>query len=131
MATILIVDDDDALRGILFEVLSENYTCHTASTAEEAWQYLEVETYDAIVTDIAMPGLDGVGLLKRTQLLDLKTPVIIISGKGSGTLADQLLALGAFAYLSKPFDLNDLEQVIERAIMKTWRVPGFSNEQHS
>jgi len=118
MATILIVDDDDALRGILFEVLSENHTCHTASTAEEAWQYLEVETYDAIVTDIAMPGLDGVGLLKRTQLLDLKTPVIIISGKG-GTLADQLLALGAFAYLSKPFDLNDLEQVIERAIMKT------------
>jgi len=115
MATILIVDDDDALRGILFEVLSENYTCHTASTAEEAWQYLEVETYDAIVTDIAMPGLDGVGLLKRTQLLDLKTPVIIISGKG-GTLADQLLALGAFAYLGKPFDLNDLEQVIERAI---------------
>ena len=115
MATILIVDDDDALRGILFEVLSENHTCHTASTAEEAWQYLEVETYDAIVTDIAMPGLDGVGLLKRTQLLDLKTPVIIISGK-DGTLADQLLALGAFAYLSKPFDLNDLEQVIEHAI---------------
>ena len=116
MATILIVDDDDALRGILFEVLSENHTCHTASTAEEAWQYLEVETYDAIVTDIAMPGLDGVGLLKRTQLLDLKTPVIIISGKGSGPLADQLLALGAFAYLSKPFDLDELETLVDNAI---------------
>jgi DNA-binding NtrC family response regulator len=119
MPTILIVDDDDALRGILFEVLSETYTCHTASSAEEASQYLEVETYDAILTDMAMPGLDGASLLKRVQLRDLNTPVIIISGQGSGPLSDQLLALCAFAYLSKPFDLNELEQVIERALAKS------------
>src|SRR6185436_4421906 len=119
MPTILIVDDDDAIRGILFEVLSEKYECHTASRAEEALQYLEVENYDAIVTDLAMPGLDGVSLLKRVQMRDRDTPVILISGKGGGQLADQLIALGAFAYLGKPFDLEELEQVIEQAVEKT------------
>jgi DNA-binding NtrC family response regulator len=118
MPTILIVDDDDAVRGILFEVLSEKYLCHTASRAEEALQYLEIEKYDAILTDVAMPGLDGVSLLKRVLLRDASTPVILISGRGSGRLAEQLMALGAFAYLSKPFDLDELEQIIERAITK-------------
>jgi DNA-binding NtrC family response regulator len=119
MPTILIVDDDDAVREILFDVLSEKYDCHTASRAEEALQYLEVENYDVILTDIAMPGLDGVSLLKRVQMRDGKTPVIMISGRGSEQTADQLMALGAFAYLSKPFDLNKLEQLIEQAIEKT------------
>jgi DNA-binding NtrC family response regulator len=116
MPTILIVDDDDAVREILFEALSEKYLCHTASRAEEALQYLEIENYDAILTDVAMPGLDGVSLLKQVQLRDKRLPVILISGKGSGKLAEQLINLGAFAYLSKPFDLDELEQVIERAI---------------
>jgi DNA-binding NtrC family response regulator len=119
MPTILIVDDDDAVRGILFETLSEKYLCHTASRAEEALQYLEIENYDVILTDVAMPGLDGISLLKQVQLRDASTPVILISGKGSGQLAEQLMTLGAFAYLSKPFHLDELEQVIERAITKT------------
>ena len=119
MPTILIVDDDDAVRGILFEALSEKYLCHTASRAEEALQYLEIENYDVILTDVAMPGLDGVSLLKQVQTRDASTPVILISGRGSGQLAEQLMTLGAFAYLSKPFDLDELEQVIERAITQT------------
>jgi two-component system nitrogen regulation response regulator GlnG len=118
MPTILIVDDDDAVRGILFEALSEKYLCHTASRAEEALQYLEIEKYDAILTDVAMPGLDGVSLLKQVLRRDAGTPVILISGRGSGQLAERLMALGAFAYLSKPFDLDELEQVVERAITK-------------
>lgn len=116
MPTILIVDDDDAVRGILFEALSEKYLCHTASRAEEALQYLEIENYDAILTDVAMPGLNGVALLQQVQLRNKSTPVILISGRGSGQLAEQLMGLGAFAYLSKPFDLDEVEQLIERAI---------------
>jgi DNA-binding NtrC family response regulator len=118
MPTILIVDDDDALRGILFEVLSEKYECHTASRAEEALQYLEVEHYDAILTDLAMPGLDGISLLKHVHQRNSETPVILISGRGAEQDADQLIGMGAFAYLSKPFDLNELEQVIESAVEK-------------
>ena len=118
MPRILIVDDDHAMRRVLFEVLSEKYECNTASTAEEALQFLQIESYDVIVTDLAMPGLDGMSLMKRVQLRDEDTPVILISGKGSGPLADQVMALGAFAYLSKPFDLSKLEAILERAIAK-------------
>jgi DNA-binding response OmpR family regulator len=115
MATILIVDDDDAIRGTLYDLLSENYECNTASMAEEALQYLEVEDYDAVLTDIAMPGLTGVELLKRIQQKGSSVPVILISGKGAEEDSKSLLELGAFAYLTKPFNLDEVEQVIARA----------------
>ena len=116
MATILIVDDDATIRGVLYDLLSDRYECHTASTVAEAFQYLEVETYDAIVTDIAMPELTGVELLKRVQLRDEDTPVILISGKGSEQDGESLLALGAFAYVTKPFTVDEIERVVERAV---------------
>jgi len=85
-------------------------------TTEEAFQYLEVEHYDAIITDIAMPGLTGVELLKRVQLRDESTPVILISGKGTEHDRRSLLDLGAFAYVTKPFNLDEFEQVVQRAV---------------
>ncbi len=116
MPTLLIVDDDDTIRGMLYDLLCEQYECNTASSADEAFQYLEVERYDAIITDIAMPGLTGVELLKRVQLRDEDTPVILISGKDSEQDSKSLLALGAFAYVTKPFSLDEIEQVVERAV---------------
>ncbi len=116
MPTLLIVDDDAAIRGMLYDLFSERYECHTASMAEEAFQFLEVERYDAILTDIAMPGLTGVELLKRVQLRDEDTPVILISGKGSEQDRGSLLALGAFAYVTKPFSLEEIERVVEQAV---------------
>ena len=118
MITLLIVDDDDAIRGTLYDLLSEKYECHTASRAEEALQYLEVEKYDAVLTDIAMPGLTGVELLKRVQQGDSGTPVIVISGKGGEQDSKSLLDLGAFAYITKPFNLDEIELVVERAVAR-------------
>jgi DNA-binding NtrC family response regulator len=116
MPTILIVDDDDAIRGMIFDLLSDKYECNTASMAEEALQYIEVETYDAILTDIAMPGLTGLELLQKIQLSNPSTPVILISGKGSEQDPKALMDLGAFAYVTKPFNLDELEEVVERAV---------------
>ena len=116
MANVLIVDDDDAVRGILLDLLSDRYQCNTASTAEEAFQYLEIENYDAVLTDIAMPGLAGVELMKRVQLKDLDTPVILISGKNDEQDSEALIKLGAFAYLSKPFSLDEIEYIVGRAV---------------
>ena len=118
MPTLLIVDDDDAIRGMLYDLLCEQYECNTASSADEAFQYLEVEHYDAIITDIAMPGITGVELLKRVQLRDEETPVILISGKSSEQDSKSLLALGAFAYVTKPFSLDEIEQVVQRALTR-------------
>lgn len=116
MANVLIVDDDDAVRGILLDLLSDRYECNTASTAEEAFQYLEIQSYDAVLTDIAMPGLTGVELLKRIQLKDLATPVILISGKGAEQDPEALIKLGAFAYVNKPFGLDEIELLVARAL---------------
>ena len=116
MANILIVDDDDAVRGILLDLLSERYDCNTASTAEEAFQFLEIESYDAVLTDIAMPGSTGVELLKRIQLKDLPTPVILISGKNGEQDPEALKQLGAFAYVKKPFALDEIEYLVARAV---------------
>ena len=116
MANILIVDDDDAVRGILLDLLSEKYECNTASSAEEAFQYLEIEDYDVVLTDIAMPGLTGIELLKRIQLKDLETPVIFISGKNGEEDPEALKQLGAFAYVRKPFGLDEIEYLVARAM---------------
>jgi two-component system, NtrC family, response regulator AtoC len=118
MPTLLIVDDDDAIRGMLFDLLSDRYQCNTASMAEEALQYLAVEKYDAILTDIAMPGLTGLELLQKVQEKHSTTPVILISGKGNEQDPKDLIALGAFAYVTKPFSLDEIEQVVERAVEK-------------
>jgi len=116
MSNILIVDDDDAVRGILLDLLSEKYECNTASSAEEAFQFLEIEDYDVVLTDIAMPGLTGIELLKRIQLKDLEMPVIFISGKNGDHDPDGLVKLGAFAYVRKPFGLEEIEYLVERAV---------------
>ena len=126
MPTILIVDDDAAIRGMLYDLLSEKYECNTASMAEEALQYLEVEKYDAILTDLAMPGLTGFDLLKRVQQTDLETPVIFISGRGAEQDPEDLIELGAFAYVTKPFNLEEIEEVVERALGQT-QILGTTN----
>ena len=119
MVTILIVDDDAVIRGLLFDLLSEQYECNTASTAEEALTFIEFENYDVVVTDIAMPGLDGIDLLKRVQQKNPTTPVILISGKGNEHDADSFIEMGAFAYVTKPFKLDQIEEVIWRAVAST------------
>jgi DNA-binding NtrC family response regulator len=115
VATLLLVDDDRAILQILYDLLSGAYECHTADRAEQALEYLEVETYDVVITDISMPGLSGVEILRRVKERMPATPVIIISGMVRG-MKDDLIAAGAFAFLSKPFQLEEIEDTVVRAI---------------
>ena len=118
MATLLIVDDDNAIRETLAELLSITNECHTADRAEQALAYLEIENYDVVLTDITMPGLSGREVLKRVQENHPATPVIVISGNANADAAEELLALGAFAYLTKPFKLEVVEDTVIRAIAR-------------
>jgi len=118
MATLLIVDDDSLIRETLRELFSETHQCHTADRAEQALAYLDMETYDAVLTDIAMPELSGRELLKHIQANHPTTPVIVISGFSNESDARALLNLGAFAYFAKPFRLEDIEEAVERAIAR-------------
>jgi len=116
MATLLIVDDDTLIRDTLHEFLSEKHECHTADRAEQALSYLEVESYDAVITDVSMPGLTGREILIYVQNQHPTTPVIVISGKPDGADGKSLVEMGAFAYFTKPFQLDDIEDAVTRAI---------------
>ncbi|MDQ3666103.1 MAG: response regulator [Acidobacteriota bacterium] len=118
MATILIVDDDNNIRETLAELLSDSNECHTADRAEQALAYLEVENYDVVLTDISMPGLSGREILKCVQERHPTTPVIVISGDSNAEAAAELLSLGAFAYLTKPFQLEVVEDTVNRALAR-------------
>jgi DNA-binding NtrC family response regulator len=118
MATLLIVDDDNNIRETLAELLSASNECHTADRAEQALAYLDVENYDVVLTDISMPGLSGREVLKRVQENHPATPVIIISGNVNADAGAELLAMGAFAYLPKPFRLEVVEDTVVRALAR-------------
>ena len=118
MATLLIVDDDNAIRETLAELLSSSNECHTADRAEQALAYLELENYDVVLTDISMPGLSGREVLKRVQENHPGTPVIVISANSDAEAAEELLTMGAFAYLTKPFQLEVVEDTVVRALAR-------------
>ena len=116
MPKILVVDDDDTIRDTLYELLSEEYLCQTAETAEKAFARLEVDTYDVVLTDISMPGLSGLELLGHIRQKFPNTPVIMISGIGDQDHAQGLIKLGAFDFLLKPFSLDVVEKSVRRAV---------------
>jgi DNA-binding NtrC family response regulator len=116
MAALLIVDDDQAIRDTLYDLFSEQHLCHAAETAEQALTWLADDAYDVVLTDISMPGMGGVELLGHVRQRQPHTPVIIISGINDEGHAKGLLKLGAYAYLLKPFRLEEVEERVEAAI---------------
>ncbi len=116
MAAVLVVDDDDTIRDMLYDLFSEQHLCHAADTAETALVFLEAESYDVVLTDISMPGLSGLELLGIVRQRQPETPVIIISGISDQAHAQGLIKLGAFDYLLKPFRLEAVEASVARAI---------------
>ena len=116
MATLLFVDDDNLIRETLCAFFAESHECHSADRAEQALAFLEFENYDLILTDLSMPGLDGQQLLKRVKQTHPDTPVIVISGICSEEEGQSSVALGAFAFIRKPFRLEDIEDTINQAL---------------
>ena len=116
MAAILIVDDDDSVRDVLYDLFSEEHLCHAAATAEQALVFLREQTYDVVLTDISMPGLSGLELLGHLRQEQPETPVIVVSGIGDRTHAEGLTRLGAYDYILKPFRLEVVETSVARAL---------------
>jgi DNA-binding NtrC family response regulator len=116
MADILVVDDDDVIRDTLCELLSHQHTCQTADTAEQALAKLAAQSFDVVLTDISMPGLNGMELLDRVLQSYPGTAVIMVSGLSNEEQAQRLIARGAFDYLLKPFRLEVVEASVNRAL---------------
>ncbi len=119
MAEILVVDDDDIIRGTLCELFSQEHTVYAADTAEAALAKLKSQAFDVVLTDVSMPGLSGLDLLNRVVQLYPGTPVIIISGLSDQEQAQSLIGRGAFDYVLKPFRLEVVEDSVRRALART------------
>lgn len=116
MASLLVVDDDETVRDLLYDLFADEHRCHTADSAEKAMGLMEREFYDVVLTDISMPGLSGLEFLGMVRQFYPETPVIIISGIDDQAHARGLMNLGAFDYLLKPFSLEHVERSVNRAI---------------
>jgi len=118
-AHILLVDDDLALLQALPHAISLRMTgvqIQTAADASTALSLLQEQEYDAIVSDIKMPGMDGLELLARIAERHPDTPVLLITGHGEHELAIQAIRGGAYDYILKPIDRDDFVASLQRAL---------------
>ena len=115
MARLLLVDDEAAMLFALKELAeARGYEAVLARSGAEALERLE--GVDAVITDYAMPGMDGVQLLNAIHERDALLPVILITAHGSERLAVRAIRTGAYEYVAKPFDLDEMGMVVERAL---------------
>ncbi|HEX8337807.1 MAG TPA: ATP-binding protein [Pyrinomonadaceae bacterium] len=113
---ILIVDDEQMLRSLFSMQLSGNYLCDTAANYNEAVSLLGRQTYSLVITDLIMPGLGGIELMREVHARFPDTAVIVVSGVDRPQRVLDALRLGAYDYLIKPFDGDTLELSVERAL---------------
>src|SRR5687768_5578125 len=113
---LLIVDDEEKIRSLFAQCLRERYSCETAANAQEALQWLQRAPFALVITDIQMPGIGGVELLRKINELYRDTAVIIVSGIDRTQRVIDAVRMGAYDYLLKPCDLDVLELCVERAL---------------
>lgn len=120
MPTILIIDDERAIRKTLTEILSyEGYKIDEAADGEEGLKKFSQKAYDLVLCDIKMPKLDGIEFLEKAKQINNDVPIIVISGHGNIDTAVDAVKKGAFDYISKPPDLNRLLITLRNAMDRT------------
>jgi DNA-binding NtrC family response regulator len=114
--SILIVDDEESVRDSLYNwFIEDGYTVECAENANRALSILENAQFDIILADIKMPGMDGLEMLRRIKLLKSDSIVIVMTAFATVDTAVQALKDGAFDYVTKPFDPDDLSHLIRNA----------------
>jgi ATP-dependent Lon protease len=116
---ILVVDDEEIVRKNLEHILKkENYNVVTASGGIEAVEKLEMTDFDVIITDLKMESLNGIGVLEKAKIKHPDTQIIMITGYASVDSAIEAIKRGAFHYIAKPFQLNEVRSTVKSAIEK-------------
>jgi DNA-binding NtrC family response regulator len=116
-ASILVVDDEPALQDILtWSLAAEGYRVATAGSGEEALTRVEEQDFDVIVTDLVMPGLNGLDLLERSRVLNPRASVIVMTAYAALETAITALRRGACDYIEKPFSVDVLKERVHRLL---------------
>jgi DNA-binding NtrC family response regulator len=114
---ILIVDDELSVRGSLAEWFKEDgFLVETAEDGQAALRAMERGPYDIVLLDLKMPGMDGISVQKRIRVIDPEATIIILTAYASVQTAVEALKLGAFDYVTKPVDPDDLSNLVRNAL---------------
>jgi DNA-binding NtrC family response regulator len=117
MKKILIVEDEPNLReGVVTAFQDRGWRVVAAADGEEAYRALEGEVFDIVVTDYKMPGTSGLDVIKRTKMLNEGTLVLMMTAYGTVESAVEAMKAGAYDYVLKPFDLDELELKVDRGL---------------
>jgi CheY-like chemotaxis protein len=115
-AKILIVDDDPFVRDLLAKVLRRGgHDVTVSETADEALETLRTASFDLLLTDVVMPGMDGFDLLRRVKAVHPSVKVIVLTGYARMQSISDFLLYGADDYLAKPFQVHELVAAVDRA----------------
>ena len=116
---LLVVDDEEVIRSLVTTHLeAQGFTCESADNGRHALELAAAGGYDLVMTDVRMPGLDGLSLIRELQQLDPALPVIIVTALSSFDTAVRALKHGAYDYILKPFHLETLDAAVQRAMEK-------------
>jgi two-component system NtrC family response regulator len=111
------VDDDESLRRVLqVQLQQDGYSVVTAASAQEASSLLQLRAYDLVITDLRMPGLSGIGVLKQVKSQYPETVVIVLTAFGTVETAVEAMKAGAYDFLTKPVHPEELSLVVARAL---------------
>lgn len=117
---LLVVDDERIVRESLHDIFEmDGYTVYTAVDGEDALRRLKQVPVDLVVTDITMPGMDGIQLLKSIRMVNEQLPVIIITGNPSAQTTLEALRCGASDYITKPFSSREVLASVDRALLRS------------
>jgi len=113
--SILIVDDEVGPRESLRMILKPIYDIYTASNGDEALQVIQKENIDLVTLDLRMPGLSGIDVLREIKKIKADVEVIVITGYGTLTNAQEAIRYGAGDFISKPFNVADIIAIISKS----------------
>ncbi len=115
--SILLVDDDETIRTSIGVYLQDNeYTVHSAATADDGLRELDDHLPDVVLVDLKMPGKDGFYLIREAQKRNSATPIIVISGHADVEKAVRATRMGACRFIEKPFSLKDVRDAVDDAL---------------
>jgi DNA-binding NtrC family response regulator len=117
MAHVCVIDDQAMLRDSLEATLTaQDHKVYAFANAQDALTDMRQRAYDVVITDLKLPGMDGVSMLREMRRLGLDTPVILMTAFASVDTAVDAMKLGAFDYVQKPFNADQIAILIERAV---------------
>jgi two-component system nitrogen regulation response regulator GlnG len=126
--TILVADDDAAIRTVVTQALGRaGYDVRATGTASGLWHWVANGDGDLVITDVVLPDEDAFQVLPRMKKIRPRLPIVVMSAKNTIVTAITAAELGAFDYLPKPFDLNELISIAGRALQDANRQPGALN----